>query len=265
MDELKRRAALPGGSYPFQLVSNSLEYAPSKTLAYEFCLAVSRAATLTEGEHVRLPRNFERLSAIVARLYLGSGAEAVRIGWPSDNEDPAPHPKTFIDRIALLRARSTPGSGEWELEPEEGFESSADNAKDHGMDFVAWKSFPDQRIGRLTIIGQCACGKNDQGDDRKAQELNFDSVKLLLRRLTWPNPIRAFASPFHVPEPERFKALHALPNLVFDRARIAAVCEGEPNDSVLAEMRPRLAELISLAVERFKLAKPRRRGKRSRQ
>jgi len=94
-DELQRRAEMPGGGYPFNFDGRSLKYVGSRTLVYEFCLAVSRAESIVKGRFVHLPRNFERLSMIAARLYLGDGAEGVRLGWPTDKDDPAGIPRTL--------------------------------------------------------------------------------------------------------------------------------------------------------------------------
>jgi len=102
-------------------------------------------------------------------------------------------------------ARSPARSEEWELAPAKDFEKAAADANDYGMDFVAWKPFPDQRIGRLTLLGQCACGRYDQESDDKAKELDPNALKTVFRRLTWLEPVRLFATPYHVNSPHRFK------------------------------------------------------------
>lgn len=258
-EELRRRSAMPGNGYPFEFNGKSLRYLGSQSLVYEFCLALSRAESIISGTFVRLPRNFERLSAIAARLYLGNGSEGIRIGSPTDEDDDDAHPHDFAGRAALLQARAPNDSEEWELAPAKDFENAAENANDYKMDFVAWKSLPDQRIGRLTLLGQCACGRHDQESDEKATELNLHSLRNIFRRVTWLDPVRLFATPYHVNAPRRFKQLHSLQNMVFDRARLASVCEQYSADRELKGIRGRLEELIRMVFDKFK---PRHAGGR---
>ncbi|GAF94469.1 unnamed protein product, partial [marine sediment metagenome] len=57
-DEIERRSEILGSSYPFKLRGNAITYKQSRTLAYEFCLAVSQSLSLTQGEFTRLPPAF---------------------------------------------------------------------------------------------------------------------------------------------------------------------------------------------------------------
>lgn len=252
-DELDRRAKLPGGGYPFEFNGKSLVYTGSRSHAYEFCLAISRAKTIAQGDYVRLPRNFERLSAVTARLYLGEGAECIRLGWPTDKEDPPGHPADFRERAALLKSRAPLGSDEWEFAPKPRFgDEVVENAKDYGMDFVAWKPLPDERIGRITLLGQCACGKNDQTSDEKLKELDLKKLSNFFSTLTWLEPIRVFATPFHVPETGRFQQMHQLGGMIFDRARISAVCEQCSGDRQLRTLCGRLLQLSKMVFGAIK-------------
>jgi hypothetical protein len=263
--ELERRTKVPGGGYPFAFDGKSLAYVGSRTHAYEFCLAVSRARTIVKGEHIRLPRNFERLSAVAARLYLGQGAECIRLGWPTDHEDPRGHPRDFRQRAALLKSRAPLDSDEWEFAPKPRFgDEVVDNAKDYGMDFVAWKPFPDERIGRITLLGQCACGKNDQASDEKLKELDLKKLSNLFSTLTWLEPVRVFATPFHVPESRRFQQMHQLGGMIFDRARIAAVCEQWSDDGQLRTFCDRLLQLSKMAFGAIKPSPTAKRAARRR-
>src|SRR6266536_512203 len=72
--EVQRREKLLGALYPFGLQGNELVYTRSQTLVYEFCLAVSLAPSLKEGEFVRLPRAFEFLVRDALLCFLGNGS-----------------------------------------------------------------------------------------------------------------------------------------------------------------------------------------------
>src|SRR5882672_1801521 len=103
--EIQRRKALLGATYPFTLNGNQLIYKSSSTLVYEFCLAVSLAPSLKEGEFVRLPRAFEFIVRDVLLCFLGKDAEGIRTGWPGDDYEE--RPTKFRDLIGLLHERTT--------------------------------------------------------------------------------------------------------------------------------------------------------------
>jgi len=78
--EVMRRQKMLGLLYPFETRGNLLVYKPSRTLAYEFCLAVSAAPSKSKGPLARLPVAFERLVRDVLVVFLGPGAHGVRTG-----------------------------------------------------------------------------------------------------------------------------------------------------------------------------------------
>jgi len=94
--------------------------------------------------------------------------------------------------------------------------------KDASLDVVAWRQFPDGRIGKHILFGQCATGRNWRG---KLLELP-DSCK-------WCNyfmaespavlPLRVFLVPHAVDDHDWCKACH-FGDLVLDRCRIAYCC-----------------------------------------
>ncbi|MGD0540471.1 MAG: hypothetical protein ABSB33_03025 [Tepidisphaeraceae bacterium] len=253
--EIYRRRKLMGNSYPFDLDRSTLRYRGSATLVYEFCLATACAPRITEGNFVRLPRNFERIVAIIVGLYLGTDA-VHRIGDPTDDDDPPGHPRTFVDRMKYLRDRSAENAEEWLVEPEFGFDAEGKNAKDMGLDIVVWKDFPDRRVGRATMIGQCACGKNDITSDAKMRENLPERYATSLRRMTWSPPFRFYAVPFHLPNDARFKKMHSTGGLALDRARLSMIAEVVANQGKFQPLRQTIVELIRLVIPNFQVLAP---------
>lgn len=251
--EILRRSELMGTSYPFELSPGTLRYRGSGTLVYEFCLAIASAPSITEGAFVRLPRNFERVVAVAMACY--AGGDARRIGAPTDEDDPPGYPSNFTGRILLMQSLS-PGSNEWVMLPEAGFEAQQEHAQDMGLDIVVWKAFPDGRAGRMTMIGQCACGKHDITSESKMRENSLDRYQTTFRRMTWAPPLRFYAIPFHLPNEARFRRMHSIGGLALDRARIAMLAEGAENRDKFQPFRERFEHLIGLVVPGFQAPPP---------
>jgi hypothetical protein len=85
--EIERRAQMMGAAYPFIKNGNTLIYRQSNTRAYEFCLAISNAATIVERPFNKLPPAFEKLCCDIVKCFIGEGARAKRTGWPIDGAD----------------------------------------------------------------------------------------------------------------------------------------------------------------------------------
>ena|GEM_PF-790399 len=247
-DEIQRRLGILGSSYPFQVRGNTIAYKQSRTLAYEFCLAVSQSPSLSQGEFKRLPQAFERLSRDVIRCYIGRGSEGYRTGWPKDKFEP--RPTRFRDVVNELHKRT----GEWHwcpgprLPPNPGHQ----HLKDAGIDFVVWKPMPDGRKGQLFLLGQCACG-----DDWTEKFYDIDLNKLKenwIRPLSAATPLRVFATPRHLPNDTEFAEINASAGLTIDRARIAVLAEHRDNRRFVTEqMKDPYAELIKLVIPDFEV------------
>jgi hypothetical protein len=218
-EEVERRASLLGEAYPFVLNGGLLTYKRSHSGFYEFCLAISLADQITRGNHVHLPRTFERLSALLMQGFLGGSASSLHLGTPRDEHVGA----RFVDAMRYAHEQTR----EWLWAPEAGLPLEPSDTGDHGVDFVAWLSPPDGRNGSLFILGQCACG-----DDwtTKFEDVNLRRYRKWFNPLTYVDPMRAFTTPHHVPDAWLDEALR-LAGLVFDRARLTrlaeAMCEGE--------------------------------------
>ncbi len=254
-DEIERRVMILGRSYPFRSAGSRIDYRPSRTLAYEFCLAASRAPSLSEGELKRIPIAFERLVRDIAICYLGRGAKGYRTGWPPD-----PHecrPARFREVIGRLHVLT----GEWQWNPQPDKPQDPSDVKDEGLDFVVWQPMPDRRVGQLFMIGQCACGDNWE---MKFSELNKVRLERWIRPLPRPFPVRVFATPRHIPNEAHLGEVNELAGLTLDRARIALLAEMPDNrDFILNQARDAYEDLIRLVIHDFRVRKrPRSRAGR---
>jgi hypothetical protein len=247
-DEIRRRENILGNSYPFRLNGNRLVYSQSSTLAYEFCLAVSTAPSLSKGDHRRLQPAFERMARDVVICFLGPGAEGYRTGWPRDRFENRPTKfRAVVNRLHEL-------TDEWVWAPAPGRpqDPSHIHVKDEGLDFVVWKRIPDGRKGHLFLLGQCACG-----DDWTEKFYDIDVQSLTeswIRPLSVAQPLRVFATPYHIPNYAYFADVNTKAGLTLDRARIVLLAENEVNRAAIlkAVMDP-LPDLIKLVIPGFEV------------
>lgn len=256
-EEVIRRRGLLGQSYPFCLVGNRIDYRPSCTLAYEFCLAASQAPGQSEGELKRLPPAFERLVRDVVICYLGRGSQGYRTGWPPDGLEP--RPKRFRQVIEQLHKFTS----EWHWDPRTGFppDPAPRDVKDEGLDFVVWRPMPDRRVGQLFMVGQCACGDDWE---TKFHDLDIDKLSRWIRPLSRATPVRVFATPRHIPNDVHFGEVNQLAGLTLDRARIVLLAEMPDNRGFIVEQaRDSYKDLIRLVIPDFEAGKqPRSRSRK---
>ena len=203
--ELRRRADLLQDAYPFDLKRATLVYDRQKPSAlYEFLLAasISTGGTLLHDA----TRLFERVATQVIESYFGKNAKSMHFGWPRDTKV-----KSFQDAAKEIQARTD----EWRWSPEEGLDPK--NVNDEGCDFVVWLDSNDGRIGRLFVLGQCACGNNWQD---KWGDLKIETLKRWFNPLSWVEPIKSFATPRHIADERILKEASRQAGLVFDRSRL---------------------------------------------
>lgn len=218
-EEVQRRVDLMGDAYPFVLLDGQLRYRPSRSGFYELCLAISLAEQITSGDNVRLPRLFERLSALLIQAYMGEDTGSVHIGSPRD----ADIGTTFVEAGRCLQQLTR----EWIWGPEDDLPEDPKTTGDEGVDFVVWKAPVDGRAGRLFIMGQCACGDNWID---KFGDVSINRFRKWFRPLGQVDPVRAFALPRHIGDGYLNEALKCA-GLVFDRARLTVVAERLADDS----------------------------------
>lgn len=235
-EEIERRAAMLGDAYPFEVSDGVLRYRQSELGFYEFCLAACMAETITQGEFVHLPRDFERFVALVVRGYMGPHAYMLHVGAPRE----AQVGTRFSDAMLKLHE----ACGEWKWDPEEGLPDEHRMAGDEGVDFVVWKSPLDKRPGQIFLLGQCACG--DDWED-KFHDLNLERFGKWFRPRVYPDPVRVFATPHHVTN-QFLREAQREAGLVLDRARLVLIASHLTGDPEIAAWRDRLAERRALVV-----------------
>lgn len=218
-----RRKEILGEYYPFQELSNGLEYCPSDTKVYEFCLLTS---TTTERDNPNLARVFEQLATLLTRRYLGPEGRAEHIGWPRENRP----------RFRAAAHQLNKESGEWVWGPEPGLPDDPlpRDAKDEGLDFAAWIHHLDDRPGHLFLLGQCACGDNWPN---KLRELSPNRLQRWFQPMSHVPATRAFCTPFHITDQLLIEASKDA-GIVFDRLRLTLLAETAQSDikEVLANL-----------------------------
>lgn len=236
--EIDRRIAILGDAYPFERVNSSLRYRGSSTLVYEFCLATSLQKNLSKKPFNSLPIIFELIAAEAARCYLGGNARSMRVGWPSHNYKD--RPTKFSDLITLLNSNAC---GEFPYVPTISLPAKWNShaPKDEGLDFVAWKSFDDFRLGQVSILGQCACGEDWE---TKLTDLQESRLRRWVNPVTYAGFTRAFAVPHHIPGHEVFADVLKHAGITFDRARLALLAH-RYSDGFLELITPRIEGVIS--------------------
>ncbi|MEO0623160.1 MAG: hypothetical protein AAF183_13115 [Pseudomonadota bacterium] len=238
-EELDRRGALLGEAYPFVLDDGLLTYREQRSGFYEFCLAATLARNITEGPNVRLPRAFERLSAILVASGFGADAEHLHLGSPRDRDIGS----AFNAAMQEAHRRTS----EWFWGPEAGLPDDPSHTGDEGVDFVVWKRPPDHRMGSLFVLGQCACG-----DDwsTKFGDINLARYERWFNPLCFARPpVRAFATPYHLGDGWLVEALPQA-GLIFDRIRLTLLAERIADGDAYAGWRERIDELAGLILAR---------------
>lgn len=213
--EIERRSIILGDAYPFKIKENQITYKESKSYFYEFCLAISSAQNITTGENRHFPRIFERMCALLVKLYLGNDSECIHVGSPRNPEVG----KKFIDAMKKVHDITS----EWVWSPIQDFGSDPQTTGDEGLDFIAWKNTPDRRKGRIFIIGQCACGDDW---DTKFNDLTLGKIGKWFNPLCYVHPpVRAFSTPYHLSDINLMNA-QSQAGIVFDRTRLCLIAEG---------------------------------------
>jgi hypothetical protein len=204
-----------------------------------FLLVLGVRRSLPVSLHIQTAaRLFEHVAAAAIANYING--KGVRFGWPFDDNGADSDFESQVQRLAamlhedVLPLRAVP----------------VRDAKDHGLDVVAWRSFGDGRPGQSVVLGQCAIGALWQ---RKYMDLqawnkiiNFSSP-----------PSAAVAFPFvppfgQAPSLEEAGegvawfdvALHGLP---FDRVRLMAlVRDADLDGQTLHQIEDLLDPVIAL-------------------
>jgi hypothetical protein len=218
-EEIERRKLIQGGSYPFEIVSNSLVYKKSTTGVYEFCLAAAFNPTGNAQPDVSVSAMFEYVARDALKGFFGPNTEAFRVGWPAYSfESRGSRPKEFIE---ALHARCH--EFKWNPREDHPIDPDPKFLKDIGLDVVAWKPWPDKRLAQFFALAQCACGKSDL--DGKSLDICIERLNLWLRPVSHAKPVKCFFAAHHIPNDIHLYDFSGTAGIVFDRARISALAE----------------------------------------
>jgi hypothetical protein len=233
--EIGRRGDFLKSGYPFDVDGNTLRYRGPSSGFYEYCLGISVAPNVVEGDFVQLPRSFERIVALIVQLYMGAHSDSFHTGAPRDD-----NLTTWYAAMQELGRRTN----EWKWQPHEGLPNEPTVGGDAGMDFVVWKKSPDARPGHLFIIGQCACGGNWSG---KLDELSLRVLSAWFHPMTYVEPVRAFATPFTLSD-GNFQFAHKRAGWVLDRIRLVGMAEAVSGEAEYVAWRQRLEAMVNLSL-----------------
>lgn len=240
--EIDRRAGLLNEHYPFERRGSRLVYRGSPSGLYEYMLCLSLSDSYSAGRKAIATRTFEAVSCLAAEAYLGDDAASYRMGWPRKKGSPT----SFQGCVNELHTKAGQHCGEWVWGPKQQNpqDPSSVFVKEQGLDVVAWKKSIDGRAGQLYLLGQCACGKNWDSDN-KLNDLNFKMLHEWISEISNVSPIRAIFTPRHALD-ERLPFLSRHGGLVFDRIRITLLGTRQAMANTLAQ-RPNTLRRLSKA------------------
>jgi hypothetical protein len=214
MAEVRSRAAHAGLAYPFSVVGNRLDLrgTEKERAAYVFCLCLSvvpwetkkkKTKGIIDPEHL-----FEDLCRHAAARYLQG--RAVKLSPPRD-ELPGP----FAEAIHKLCEHVGEGQGYRE-------QREVLSPQDDAVDVIGWRSFADQRAGKLVLFGQCASGRKWEDKKNDLQPQTF-CVQWMLE-LPPSQLLKAMFVPHRV-SPDKWEYLTRRAGIIFDRCRLVSHCE----------------------------------------
>lgn len=210
MREINRRVTSTLDHYPFMFSGTLLKLKDSwcHFVPYIFCLLLSYCDERKKKVRgIRHEILFEQLSCIAAREYING--QVLRFGSPRNTL-----PIKFVDALTFIQREVN----EWSPNS-----VKALNRKDGGLDLIAWRSFPDQQLGKLILFGHCASGKNWDEKINELQPIDFCS--------NWLGGIKSpIVKSFFIPHrvaPDRFGFYAISAKLFFDRCRIAYLVKSD--------------------------------------
>jgi hypothetical protein len=236
--EIRRRADALKTHYPFEIKNNKLEYRPSTTGFYEFCLATACAPNITTKPYVVFPRVFERTVAGLVKAYFGPHCSALHTGWP----------RTPKRRFRQTMSSLSKNRNEWVWSPEQGLDDDPPYTvvKDESVDFVVTSSLLDNRPGNLYVLGQCACG-NDW--DSKFEEPDLPRIKKWFSPAWIIPPIKAFTTPFVLGDETLREASRRTQSMIFDRIRLTLISEKILPHQLRAPMKRRIIQFVNITSD----------------
>ena len=216
---VSRRRLLLNGAYPFratpvgvQLESTSDRcHGAAAYLAMLLLASPSAPWRTTSRRFAEGVAAFESLVVAASSQLLGTGAKAIRFGWPSVDG----RPREFSAAVRWL-ART--------MDTDLGIAYRPPRRQDGGVDVIAWRPFPDRRRGFPTLLVQATV---EQDYVHKSRDIDLRTWAGWLALDT--DPMTALAIPYHVIGPESWNEMSAR-TIVLDRIRLAGLVVDVPED-----------------------------------
>ena len=215
--EIGRRHDSGGEGYPLDVESAGIRWSSGwqSRPAYTFQLLL---ACLCHYPKMRIKgAKWNRMTNHAISRYVGG--EAANVGFPREG----PMPKSFRECLNRLSAQMGERSGHPDV--------VSKDAKDEGVDSIAWRPFLDRRPGQKIILLQCAAG-SDWKD--KAKDISIDLWK---EYVEWAvTPTKGFAFPFVCPDPQEWRRLSKEGGILLDRLRIASLFSESPDAAISSQL-----------------------------
>jgi hypothetical protein len=208
-------------AYPFDVTAENIAMRDdSSTSTYTFLLLLSEYGPNAGSKKNEGAKLFEDICAHAVMTFLGGKkdlAEAQVFGFPRR----VTH-NSFSDALDVLCNNLMEGEG-CKNRPK------TLDQKDAKLDVVGWKSFRDQRMGRLIIFGQCATGSDWRSKRSELiAPLDWCSYWMKDRPAVWP--MRAFFVPHRIGLRDWLDTcVHG--GLLFDRCRLASYTTELPKET----------------------------------
>lgn len=213
VNRMRNRKLVLGELYPFEFdVSSIVRHDDASFFPYTQFLLMSGTGLvqLDSGDSALSgPEQwFEDLTLESVRSWLGTGAEGVRFGWPSDSGRPA----DFPEAIRWLSSRMNVELGSAYRPP---------IRKDGGVDVVVWRPFGDRRSGFPIVLVQCTLQRDLISKARDIDVTNWSGWLAL----DYP-PMTALATPRVISDStDRWSQLNRQ-TLVLERIRLSRCFPG---------------------------------------
>ncbi|MEX0937620.1 MAG: hypothetical protein WDZ59_07145 [Pirellulales bacterium] len=238
------RKGILGELYPFAIDGGGLVHSEASNLFYDYCLLTSVAASRPDRRHQSLVRHFERVVRDLLVAFVGGDAVGVRIGWPSE-KDWDQLPKRMRRKVEWMKSLCGYDVDEWTFDTAKRLDAVRERAKDARIDVVVHRTHGDGRIGGITLLGQCGCGRGDvDSSSRKHEELSTAWLSHFFGRNSIPSGLRAFATSQHIVRSDDLYAKQSVADvMILDRIRLCILANDHP--VVVDAHRDRIVQMMS--------------------
>lgn len=220
--EERKLACKIEGAYPFEIDNRSIQLRrDGLKSAYAFFLMLGEFGQKKGVK--RATKIFEHMCATATRAYLGPNTSTAVFGFPRDVPNLGKGFKKAVNDLCFLLSEGVQCRHSDKVRDE----------KDAGLDVVAWRSFPDGRVGKLIAFGQCATG--DDWTSKTTELLPEAWCNTWLAEAPASQPVvRMFFLPYRV-RLKDWDSVSRRAGIVFDRCRLVHCISLHPDaDTTLA-------------------------------